>query len=285
MDGGADIDELNGGTGDDVYAAMSVNFQDVIVEAAGAGIDRVESYTSFSLAGIANVENLTLTGDGNPDGAGNTLDNVIIGTNSANVLTGDAGADTLTGGGGNDTLKGGEGEDTLSGEAGTDVMEGGGGSDIYVNPNFAEGDTIIEAANGGSDTVKSNATITLEGIAHLDHLILTGGGDINGTGNNLTNKITGTNGNNVLMGGKGNDVLAGSGGNDTLGGGQGLDTFRFAAANTGADQINGFEAAFDRFDLSNGTFSSRTEAGGNTLLTHAGGTILVKNIVGLSLNQ
>ena len=32
-------------------------------------------------------------------------------------------------------------------------------------------------------------------------------------------------------------------------GGSGADTFRFATANTGSDRIEGFETAFDRFDL------------------------------------
>jgi len=54
----------------------------------------------------------------------------------------------------------------------------------------------------------------------LKNLILSGTGNISGTGNALANSITGTSGNNTLNGGAGADNLIGGLGNDTYCGGQ-----------------------------------------------------------------
>lgn len=60
--------------------------------------------------------------------------------------------------------------------------------------------------------------------ANVERLVLTGAGDLDGTGNGLNNAIFGTGGDNVLNGGGGNDILFGKGGNDRLDGGTGNDT-------------------------------------------------------------
>ncbi|MDF2416373.1 type I secretion C-terminal target domain-containing protein, partial [Acinetobacter beijerinckii] len=52
-------------------------------------------------------------------------------------------------------------------------------------------------------------------LENVENLVLSGAGDINGTGNNLNNKITGNSGNNILDGGAGNDSLTGGLGSDT----------------------------------------------------------------------
>jgi Ca2+-binding RTX toxin-like protein len=54
---------------------------------------------------------------------------------------------------------------------------------------------------------------------------LSGSGAINGTGNDLDNRITGNSGNNVLSGGGGNDSLDGGAGRDRLFGGEGHDSY------------------------------------------------------------
>jgi Ca2+-binding RTX toxin-like protein len=50
---------------------------------------------------------------------------------------------------------------------------------------------------------------------NVENLLLTGAGDIDGTGNDLANSIVGNGGSNHLDGGAGADVLAGGEGSDT----------------------------------------------------------------------
>jgi len=279
LTGGLNADTPAGGLGNDTY----VNPRgDTIVENAGQGTDTVQSDGAFSLAAIANVERLFLTGAANINGTGNTLNNYISGNTGNNSLNGGDGADTLLGGSGNDTLTGG---------AGADSLNGGAGNDTYVNPT---GDTVTEAASAGTDTVQSNATFSLAALANVERLVLTGSANITGTGNALNNLVSGNSGNNTLYGmegndtvngGAGNDAINGGAGNDTMNGGAGADTFTFGVSGTGNDRIEGFSTAEDRFGLGSGSFTGRTEAGGNTTLTHAGGTILIVGVTGLTLGQ
>nr|MCE2718532.1 VWA domain-containing protein [Anabaena sp. 49628_E55] len=70
LNGGAGIDTLIGGAGNDIYVVDSTT--DVITEVASQGIDTVQSSVTFTLANVANVENLTLTGTTAINGTGNT---------------------------------------------------------------------------------------------------------------------------------------------------------------------------------------------------------------------
>jgi glycerophosphoryl diester phosphodiesterase len=177
---------------------------DIITESAGAGTDTVQSSVTFSLAALANVENLTLTGSTAINGTGNTANNTIIGNNA------------------NNTLSGGAGNDTLNGGVGTDTLIGGLGNDLYIVDTTT--DIITESAGAGTDTVQSSVTFSLAALANVENLTLTGNTAINGTGNTANNTIIGNNANNTLSGGAGNDTLNGREGNDTLNGGAGNDT-------------------------------------------------------------
>lgn len=113
--------------------------------------------------------------------------------------------------------------DFLDGRGGADRMDGGNGSDVYVVDNV--GDIAEEANNtgaGGVDLVNASVDYTLS--TALENLDLTGGGDIDGTGNGNANEIEGNSGDNVLTGLGGGDTLSGEGGRDTLFGGAGADT-------------------------------------------------------------
>jgi len=177
------------------------------VEAANEGTDTVVSGLTHTLS--ANVENLTLIGFNAINGTGNALDNVLSGLLN---LAGN----TLTGGAGNDT---------------------------YI---IGFGDTVVEAADGGTETVQSGVTHTLG--ANIENLTLTGTSAINGTGNGLNNVLTGNSAANTLSGSSGNDTLAGGQGNDVLNGGTGNDTFMFSRGD-GQDVVQDNSGSADRMQF------------------------------------
>jgi Ca2+-binding RTX toxin-like protein len=199
LDGGAGADTLAGGAGNDVYVVDSK--ADAVVEATGAGADTVEAALSWTLG--ANLEGLLLTGAESLNGTGNTLGNALTGNMAANLLIGLAGNDTLNGG------------------AGADTMVGGTGNDAYVVDSLA--DVMVEAAGEGADLIQTGFAWTLADV--FEHLTLTGGAAVTGTGNAADNAITGNGAANRLEGLLGNDTLNGGGGADTLVGGLGNDTY------------------------------------------------------------
>jgi len=128
LDGGAGIDTMIGGLGNDTYIVD--NTSDIVTEASSEGTDTIQSSVTFTAS--AHVENLTLTGTGNINGTGNTLDNSITGNSGMNNINGGDGNDTLSGLAGNDTLNGGNGNDLLFGGLGNDTLTGGAGTDTFV---------------------------------------------------------------------------------------------------------------------------------------------------------
>jgi Ca2+-binding RTX toxin-like protein len=219
LDGGAGIDTLIGGAGDDTYSVDSTT--DVITEAVNAGSDTVASSVTFSLAAIANVENLSLTGTASIRGTGNSVNNMIIGNSGSNQLNGGAGIDTLVGGFGDDT---------------------------YVVDSST--DTINELAGQGTDQIQSSVSFSLAAIANVENLSLSGALNLNARGNSLNNLLIGNGGDNVLDGGLGNDNLIG---------GSGDDVFQFSTTLdqiNNVDRIIDFSAADDLIQLSQAVFSS-----------------------------
>jgi Ca2+-binding RTX toxin-like protein len=181
LDGGAGADAMSGGAGDDTYVVDIAG--DTITELLGGGIDTVESSINYALGSY--LENLTLTGTGNLNGTGNSLDNTIIGNSGNNIFNAGFGADSMSGGAGNDT---------------------------YIVENA--GDVVTENLDQGTDTVESFITYTLGN--NVENLIFTGSDNINGTGNGLNNTINGNSGNNRIDGGLGADTMSGGNGNDTF---------------------------------------------------------------------
>jgi Ca2+-binding RTX toxin-like protein len=218
LTGGAGMDTLAGGLGNDTYIINIGDESDVILENAAEGTDTVRSAIDYVLGD--NLENLTLTGTA-VQGSGNAFNNVIVGNDSSNVLNGLEGNDNLSGGVGDDTLIGGVGNDTLNGGIGNDSLVGGLGNDLYMVDSL--GDVIVENPGEGVDSVTATISYTLG--ASLENLTLKGSANLNGTGNDLNNKISGNAGNNTLIGGLGNDTLSGGLGVDTLIGGSGNDFY------------------------------------------------------------
>jgi Ca2+-binding RTX toxin-like protein len=112
LNGGAGVDTLIGGLGNDVYIVNTTT--DIITELAGQSTDTIQSSVTYSIASLANIENLTLTGTSLINGTGNASNNRLTGNSANNILNGDAGNDNLTGNAGNDTLIGGKGNDRFN---------------------------------------------------------------------------------------------------------------------------------------------------------------------------
>ncbi|MBD2229947.1 M10 family metallopeptidase C-terminal domain-containing protein [Calothrix anomala FACHB-343] len=202
----------------------------------------------------ATVENLTLTATGNINGTGNS---------GNNILTGNTGNNILTGGSGNDTYR-------------------------YTVTQVLGTDTIVEAANGGTDTINFTGTtssIKLDlaqttqqtVVSNRLNLILSnsienitgGSGNDTLTGNSLNNTLKGGSGVDVLSGGDGADTLLGMSGNDILTGGNGSDRFlystgqAFSSSTIGIDQITDFNQQQDKIVLSKKTFNTLQSVLGN----------------------
>lgn len=171
LDGGSGADFMHGGFGNDIYIVDNV--KDKVVETNAptnvdgltqGEADQIYSYVSYSLAGTY-VEQLFLYGSDDTNATGNSLDN------------------------------------TLGGNAGKNVLTGGKGNDRYF---VGAGDSVVERANEGTDTVFAYVSFSLAG-QYLENLYLFGEGDLNGTGNSLDNELVGNAGRNTLTGGSGND--------------------------------------------------------------------------------
>jgi Ca2+-binding RTX toxin-like protein len=219
LDGSTGNDTLIGGTGNDLFLVDSA--LDVVQEGVSGGTDTVRSSVSQTLG--ANVENLILTGSNAIDGIGNNL---------ANTITGNSGNNTLNGNSGNDTLIGGL------------------GNDVYVVDSTL--DVVVEGVNGGIDTIRSTASVTMS--ANVENLLLLGNAAITGSGNSSDNTITGNSAANIINGGAGNDTLTGSGG---------ADIFKFATtlnAATNVDTITDFGGS-DQLQLHHLVFSQAGAVG------------------------
>ena len=64
---------MSGGDGDDTYIVDSAS--DAVTESSSEGTDLIQSSVTYTASD--NVENLTLTGTGDIDATGNSLDNTL----------------------------------------------------------------------------------------------------------------------------------------------------------------------------------------------------------------
>ena len=246
IDGGAGDDRMEGGGGDDTYVVDSRG--DVVVEVEGGGIDTVLSSVSFD-GRFTHVENITLTGTSNANALGNDLDNVLRGNSGANILRGYGGDDTYyvdsrddvvieAEGGGIDTVVstvsfdartthvenitltgsaninaiGNDLNNIIIGNSGVNILKGYGGDDTYYVD--SRSDVVVEAADGGIDTVFSTVSFDAR-TTHVENLRAHGDAALNLIGNDLNNDIIGNDAANIIKGGGGDDRMEGRGGDDT----------------------------------------------------------------------
>jgi Ca2+-binding RTX toxin-like protein len=138
---------------------------------------------------------------------------------------------TLTATSGNDYLVGNSAGDWFLSDGNIDTFVGGSGNDTYIVSN--SNTQIIEAANGGNDTVQATSNFVLP--ANVENLLIYGSAPhgVTGAGNALANLIISLHANQTLNGLGGDDVLVGSSAGD--------DTFVFRA-NSGNDIVQSFIA-------------------------------------------
>ncbi|MBR1266919.1 VCBS repeat-containing protein [Bradyrhizobium sp. AUGA SZCCT0222] len=258
LNGGTGNDAMTGGTGNDVYVVDSLG--DTVTEAMGQGTDTIETrLNSFSLASVANLENLTFIGAGDSVGTGNALNNTIRGGNGNDRFV-------ATIGDGNDSYFGGNGVDTID----------------------LSGTTAAATVTGSNATSAQIGSDTLGGI---ENMIGSQGNDqITGTG--AANVIDGGNGNDNINAGGGNDRIIGGAGNDTMDGVGASDTFVFAPG-FGNDRIIAFDANpsggqdfldISAFGIAPGNFATRVtiaDVGADTLVTIDGDPGQTIRLVGI----
>ncbi|MEA3533349.1 calcium-binding protein [Rhizobium sp. CC-YZS058] len=186
----------------------------------GAHVDAANRGTIFGWKGAA--VDLSKASGGTFDNAGTLI------SASGATLVGGQGKQTIVNSG---TIKGDVdlyGSNDYFDNRGGVVMghiAGGKGNDTYVIDDAKT--LLLEAANGGHDTVQSTKSYTLG--ANFEVLTLIGHGTINGAGNAANNGLNGNDAANMLNGMGGKDTLWGGLGADILTGGTGADQFVFKA--------------------------------------------------------
>ncbi len=181
-----------------------------------------------------------------PEGA-TSSDGIPINLSGNNRFELNGGEDYFFAGDGDDTVFGGTDDDDLFGGLGNDVIRGG-----------KQRDEIF--GNEGKDNL------------------------FGGKGKDY---ISGDEGNDRLRGDIGNDTLEGGASRDKMTGGDGIDQFWFNVdgnTRTGADTITDFNAAEDslRFFNANPADVVVSEAGGDVIVTHEGGSILLEGVTDVS---
>ncbi len=236
LSGGSGADTMTGGSGSDLFYVD--NAGDIVIETGSdtlSGKDSVYASVSYSLVGVANVENLRITASGAFNATGNELANTLYSGAGDNILDGGAGTDTVS-----YAYIGGAVTVSLATQ-GVSQSTGSSGNDTLIS---------IENLTG------SNYNDSLTGSIAANRL----------TGGYGADRINGGKGNDTLLGGKGNDTLVGGAGQDRMTGGTETDTFDFnsAAESTtlAMDRITDFNAGQgDKIDLS--TIDANTGIAGN----------------------
>jgi Ca2+-binding RTX toxin-like protein len=243
-------DLMKGGLGDDTYEVSSLG--DTITELAKGGIDTVRTWISGYVL-PAEVENLTLYGNGWSNGTGNAMNNRITGNQSTNTLDGKGGNDMLTGGAGNDTfvIAKGQGHDIITdfSTSSGDVVKLDGfsfasfaavkaasvqsGSDVVIS--LGDGQTLklagVQLSSLAADDfslVNVAAAPTVTPPVATTPVVTTPAASDYALSGATTTTFSGTEGRDTLTGTSGNDLFWGKGG-DLMKGGLGDDTYEVSS--------------------------------------------------------
>ena len=249
--GGEGADKLDGGAGNDTVdystavSGLTVSLAHVdrnTGDAAGDTYVSIERLVGSSYANVLYGNRWTATEiDG---GAG---DDRVFGFGDSDILLGNVGTDRLYGGHGGDILIGGQDFDILYGEGGDDLLDGVDGETVKVADHLVgglgddhyvvDGDTVIEAAGQGYDTVETRSSMTLRAGAEIELVIGTTTAAAKLIGNEFDQDMIDLSGRAAeLRGMGGSDYLEGYAGSDWLwgdfAGGSGLGV-------AGNDELNG----------------------------------------------
>ncbi|MGH9891498.1 MAG: calcium-binding protein, partial [bacterium] len=230
LDGRAGADTMKAGRSGSAIFVVDNPGDRVIADPLGFDTDKVLSSISYTLG--PRVENLTLTGAEPISGTGNELKNTLDGSSNSAA----------------------------------NVLAGGEGDDTYI---LGVGDTVVEAAGEGTDTIQiatsaadDGRTYRIEDLnsANVEIVGLTGNGryvTLVGDAEANTLKVNslydttllGGSGDDILSGGNGSDRLDGGAGADTLygGGGSGRDTY---VVDDVGDRIEDQDSGYDRVESS-----------------------------------
>ena len=278
--GGGGADRMIGGAGDDSYQVDDIG--DVVIEAAGEGLDSVQSEITFTLPD--NVENLTLISTVQPyggridqgiEGYGNGLDNRISGNSANNILGGSAGNDTLYGGSGADRFFFNTALNALTNV--DEIMDFSAGDSIVLDRTIfaaisSVGDLSASAFLAGTvaadaddrivyDQASGNIYYDPDGNGAASPVLfarVTPGTSLSAATFSAIDGGTpanyepigyrGTEADNYFLGGLGNDRAFGFDGNDTLIGGSGDDTLSGELGNDVVDGGEGNDTLYGGWD-------------------------------------
>jgi Ca2+-binding RTX toxin-like protein len=252
LDGRGGNDTLDGGLGNDTLIGND-------------GIDTV-TYASHNALNLTGGVFIAL-GNGTADGIAKAT---IVGSGGSTTTETDTlrSIENVTGSTHGDNITGNDQANVLDdgGFGSPDTLQGNKGDDTYVVANA--GDTLVEFANEGHDTVVTTLThLTL--LSNFEDLKYNGAANFTGTGNGVAN---------LIQGNAGSDDLIGLGGDDELDGGANNDVY---------DYRGSFGLAFgnDRISDASGTdaiavnsFSdvqASQQVGNDLLLTLPGGTVRI----------
>ncbi|NJR67999.1 MAG: calcium-binding protein [Synechococcales cyanobacterium CRU_2_2] len=247
LDGGPGFDVMVGGNGDDIYIVDNV--EDVVVETDfNGGSDTIISSVDHQLGD--HFEGIVLSGNGNLDASGNSLDNGLVGNSGRNQMFGLGGDDSFLASAGDDRMDGGTGIDTVdytmmnttitlraAGEIHKDglgvdrvtdveVIAGAAGRNNQINASTSLGSPVFVNVNLSEETLRVNGIPGVEAqlltVRNFVDVVGTSQNDLI-TGNALANNLSGGTGNDFIDGAGGDDILNGDAGADSLFGGQGSD--------------------------------------------------------------
>jgi Ca2+-binding RTX toxin-like protein len=245
---GSGPDTLIGGTGNTTFVVNGAG--DVVVDGSATASNSVQSSVSFSLP--QNVSTLQLTGSANLVGTANAGEDTLIGNSGVDTLIGAGGSALFvvanagdvveeSSAAANDTVQSSvsfslpvnvdvlvltgsdsaagsapvgtanSANDTLVSGSGVYEMVGGAGNDLFLVNNSA--DSVVASNAGSADTIQASVSFSLP--TNIDTLVLTGTGDLAGTGNGAADLIVANGGKDTLTAGAGADTLVG-GGQDLL---------------------------------------------------------------------